>query len=286
MRSDAHPTIGTDTVEFIRTAHVFDCLPPDERWLLAHTARAERHGRGAALFRQGAPATDVFLLRRGAVKLVGAEPQNDPFVVCVLGPELVFGMDTIAQGPVYTVTAETLSPSEVLVWRGATILRMVNDHPQFATELLQVLQDRLEDFRTRYRELVRVPVEQRLARALVRIGASCAGNHAQPTDIDLPVSRRDLADVVGTTIYTVSRILQRWHRCGLVQSGRMHLTIRDLARLRTEYGRVADPPASAGPPGPPPGSSACVENGRNDLVYLGRRYRERDAGGDDAQEAP
>ena len=45
--------------------------------------------------------------------------------------------------------------------------------------------------------------------------------------LDLPLSREDLAQLTGTTVYTVSRIISRWEASGLLRAGRQQLVIRD-----------------------------------------------------------
>lgn len=247
-----YPTnaIDVDAMKIVASMPVFDSLPPDERWLLAHTVRAERVARGIPFFRQGGPATDVLVLVRGGVKLMQSSDDPEPFVLRVIGPLTIFGTDTVARQPTYTVSAEALCPSEALVWKDTTILRMMDDHPRFASSLLGIFMSRLEDWRIRYRELATEPVEQRLARALLRLGAGWRSVGGPPDGndnggtFDLPLSRRDLAQFVGTTMYTVSRTLQRWERDGIIRSGRMHVTLLSATALRDECAYQVEQPLS------------------------------------------
>ncbi len=55
--------------------------------------------------------------------------------------------------------------------------------------------------------------------------------------IDFPLSREDIAQMTGTTLHTVSRILSRWEEAGLVESGRQRITIRQPHGLVT----IAEP---------------------------------------------
>jgi CRP/FNR family transcriptional regulator, nitrogen oxide reductase regulator len=49
--------------------------------------------------------------------------------------------------------------------------------------------------------------------------------------IDFPISRQDIAEMTGTTLHTVSRILSGWESQGLVESGRQRVVITDPHRL-------------------------------------------------------
>jgi CRP-like cAMP-binding protein len=83
---------------------------------------------------------------------------------------------------------------------------------------------------SRRRELTTERVEQRVARALLRLFS----NVGQPTSRQpdtFPISRQDIAEMTGTTLHTVSRILSGWEQRGLVGGGRMRVVIRDAGGL-------------------------------------------------------
>jgi CRP-like cAMP-binding protein len=76
----------------------------------------------------------------------------------------------------------------------------------------------VEEMQSRYRELATERVEQRIARALLRL-TSQSGKKSEG-GIELSLSRQDLAEISGTTLYTVSRVLAEWERKAYVQTGR------------------------------------------------------------------
>jgi CRP-like cAMP-binding protein len=68
-------------------------------------------------------------------------------------------------------------------------------------------------------------VERRVARAVLRL-VQDAGRHVDGgIEITFPVSRQDLAEMTGTTLYTVSRLLSGWEAQGIVQSRRQHIVL-------------------------------------------------------------
>jgi CRP-like cAMP-binding protein len=74
-------------------------------------------------------------------------------------------------------------------------------------------------------------VEQRLAQLLVRLATTSGRETEDSLVIDMPLSRRNLAEMTGTTLYTVSRILSAWARAGLVDTGRQWVAIPRPERL-------------------------------------------------------
>jgi CRP-like cAMP-binding protein len=223
---------GAERIDFLRTAPLFARLRDDELAFLAQHACCERKPRAATLFHQSAPANEIWLLRRGGVKLVQQQIFGRPIAVRVVGPLGVLGLDVVAQNAAYSVTAETLCWSELLVWTRDIVRRVMEANPSLAVGAMQVLSGRLEDFRSRYRDVSKERAETRLARVLFR--AFCewtratpptAGNDGRIDPVDLPLSRRDLADIAGTTLYTASRVVQDLERRGLLRAGRMRVTV-------------------------------------------------------------
>jgi CRP-like cAMP-binding protein len=86
----------------------------------------------------------------------------------------------------------------------------------------------INELQVRYRELATERVERRLALTLLRL-ASQIGKRVQENDptIELPLTRQDLAEASGSTIFTVSRTLAEWERQGLLEASRGRVLIRN-----------------------------------------------------------
>jgi CRP/FNR family transcriptional regulator, nitrogen oxide reductase regulator len=89
---------------------------------------------------------------------------------------------------------------------------------------------RLQELQNRYRELATERVEQRIARAVLRLGKVTRSDDAA-VSISFPLSRQDIAEMTGTTLHTVSRILSAWEQRGVVDGGRMRVVIRNPEAL-------------------------------------------------------
>jgi CRP/FNR family transcriptional regulator, nitrogen oxide reductase regulator len=74
-------------------------------------------------------------------------------------------------------------------------------------------------------------VEQRIAHALLRLAKQASRKVEGGIEINFPISRQDVAEMTGTTLYTVSRTLSGWEQNGLVESGRQRIVICDPHNL-------------------------------------------------------
>ena len=74
-------------------------------------------------------------------------------------------------------------------------------------------------------------VEQRIAKAILRLARQAGRQVAGGVEIDFPITRQDLAEMTGSTLHTVSRTLAGWDQAGVTASRRRGVTVRDMAEL-------------------------------------------------------
>jgi CRP-like cAMP-binding protein len=92
----------------------------------------------------------------------------------------------------------------------------------------------IQEMQARYRELATEKVEQRVANALVRLAGQAGIKSQKEAGIELSFSRQDVAEMTGTTLYTVSRLLSDWERKGIIKTGREKIIVlkpHDLVRI-------------------------------------------------------
>jgi CRP-like cAMP-binding protein len=214
-------------------------------------ARTVTRGRGQVYFRQGEPATHVYAVLSGQVKLVAVHPDGRAVIHRVVGPGEVFGGLAMLGEQLYPVTAESWEESTALAWTGEDLHQLVLRYPQTALNLLHMAAGRVRELQARVEELVAERVERRIARAVLRLVRHAGRRSEEGVVIDLPLSREDLANLTGTTLFTVSRVLSRWEERGMVVAGRQRLVIRSLHAFAEVAEDLTLPESKdAEPPGP------------------------------------
>jgi CRP-like cAMP-binding protein len=76
-------------------------------------------------------------------------------------------------------------------------------------------------------EMASEQVEQRIARAILRLVQQSGRRTAEGIEIDFPITRQDIAEMTGSTLHTVSRLLSSWEAQGLVRGGRQKVVVTD-----------------------------------------------------------
>ena len=214
---------------------------------VATAAQSCRVESGEFFFQQSATADIVYVLQQGRVKLIQSTPEGLHVVFRFIGPGELFGPMAAFEGQVYPVSAQAVRWCHALCWKGRTMAGLMETHPRIAISALRELTVRLQDLRERYRELATERVERRVAHALIRLAGQAGWKTEDGVLIDMPLSRQDLAEMTGTTLYTVSRILSGWQRDGLLDLGRQRVAILDspgLIAIAADLQKVKTEPSS------------------------------------------
>lgn len=205
---------------------LFEGLNERELDAILTEARELHFAEGSFLFYQDDPAERVFIVKSGRIKLTQLADDGQQVLMRVMTPGMLFAAISLVQGAVYPVTAEAAADSEVLYWSQDSMLAMVQRFSRLALNALKIVAGNLREFQNRYRELATERVERRLARNVLRLASQTGRKTDEGVLLDLPLTRQDLAEMSGTTLFTVSRILSAWESQGLVQAGREKLLIR------------------------------------------------------------
>ncbi len=210
----------------------FRTLSPSDRSRIAEATR-ERHVRGGQLlFREGEPSDAVWAVKEGLVHIVKFGPDGREIVLEVIGPGELFGAIAALEERPYPASAVAAAPSTVWRTPAALARELCLKYPTLKAAILAEIGSRLRAAHERLRSIALERVEQRLARMLLELADKIGEPRAGA--ILVRVTRRELADMVGTTVETAIRVTSRWQQLGLVGSARRQILLCDrvgLARI-------------------------------------------------------
>jgi CRP-like cAMP-binding protein len=186
---------------------------------------------GELLFHQGEPVEALYVVEAGRLKLAQVTPDGAEVVVGTVGPGSILAGVAVLEQRILPVSAISVSSSRVLVWLRPRILELAVRHPLLRMNVVNFIADRMQQSLRRIRELATEHVDQRVARALLSLVRETGRAVENGTLIDQPLSRQELAELAGTSMYTASRLLARWAREGTLDVGRQRVVVRSLERL-------------------------------------------------------
>lgn len=214
----------------LRQVVVFrDATDDDLQQIWSHSI-ARSIEEGEFFFLQGDPADYLYILTAGQVKLLQTNPSGQQVNLRTIYPWQMFGaLGAVRERAMYPANAQALMNSTALAMKSFFLKEMMQTRPHLAAGLMQLMTSYIQEMQSRYRELATERVEQRIARALLRL-TSLSGQKVD-IGIELSFSRQDVAEMSGTTLYTVSRVMADWERQGWVRLGREQVHIINPHRL-------------------------------------------------------
>ena len=217
----------------LRRVVVFQHATDEDLKLITENSIPRPIEQGGYFFLQGDAADYLYVLLQGQVKLMQSNPSGQQVNLRTLYPWQMFGaLGAVRKEASYPASARAMEHSTALAIESKFLTAMVKTRPYISLDLMNLMTSYIMEMQARYRELATEHVEQRIARALLRLTAQ-AGQKTGSL-IELSFSRQDVAEMSGTTLYTVSRVMAEWARQGLVELGREQVRIKvphELVRI-------------------------------------------------------
>ncbi|MEP9373778.1 Crp/Fnr family transcriptional regulator [Mesorhizobium sp. KR1-2] len=210
---------------------IFQGLAPADLDGILQKARSLRIAKDQAVFEQEGDAHSFFLLLDGHVRVVKTTPDGQQVIVRYISPGEPMGIAHALGRTTYPASAVAAVDCVVLAWPGNLWLEMAVAFPSFGAGTRKTVGARLQEMQAGVVELATEQVEQRVAHALLRLVKQTGRKTDEGILIDFPISRQDIAEMTGTTLHTVSRLLTAWEEKGLVKSGRQKVTVVEPHRL-------------------------------------------------------
>ena len=194
-------------------------------------ARSSRFAKDTEIFSQAAEADQFFLLLSGHIRVVRTTPDGEQVIARYINEGELFGIAIAMGQATYPASAVAAVDCVVLSWPNAAWPGLQSRAPAFGASAYQTIGNRLQDTQARVVELSTQQVEQRIAGAVLRLVTQSGRKTSEGIEIDFPISRQDLAEMTGSTLHTVSRLLSAWEGEGIVRSGRQKVTVTDPHKL-------------------------------------------------------
>lgn len=183
---------------------------------------------GGFYFMQGDPAVHAYVLVSGRVKMVQITPNGQQITLRIMTPGQTYGGIAILKPQSgYPATSQAEEDSTAMAWDTAHLRDLAKTEPSISLNAMQLMHGYITELQERQQALVTGRVEQRIARILLKLAADSGKKVEDGVLINMPLSRQDVAEMSGTTLFTVSRTMSEWERNGLLKIGREQVIIRE-----------------------------------------------------------
>ena len=166
------------------------------------------------IYTQGEPASTLFYIQKGGVRLSTRRNHRPAAVTAILGVGDFFGELCLADYPLRMCTAVALTASTIRTIKKAKMIQMLHKKNKTSVSLLAHLLSSIKNYRDHVADLLTSSAEQRLAHVLLRLAH--LGKNGR-TGVEIPVlSHKVLAEMVGTTRSRVNVFMNRFRKRGFI----------------------------------------------------------------------
>lgn len=215
------------SLECIRTSPLFAGLPPAVESELAAYSTERSFTSRETIFREDDPIRFVDVIATGSVKVTRLSREGSEVILRVERAGSPIDGLAAHYEPVHTTTAYAMRDCCVLSWDAVEFASLAARHPVLQRNATLVMTRRLKLLQDSFCDLSTARVPQRLARVLLRLAAEGTSNPADAWGL----SREELAQMTGTSLFTISRLLREWAERQIVYVNRNGVAIDNIGAL-------------------------------------------------------
>ena len=198
--------------QIIANSQLFGGMPPEHLDEIEKIAVRKKYSRGESVFFEGDPGVGFYMVATGKVKVFKTSLSGKEQILHIFGPGEPFGEVPVFHGQPFPAHAMALEKTTLIFFPRKDFVELVHTMPSLVLNMLAVLSMRLRRFATQIENLSLKEVPARLAGYLVYLSEE-QGNREQ---VELQISKGQLASLLGTIPETLSRIFARMSDEGLI----------------------------------------------------------------------
>jgi CRP-like cAMP-binding protein len=211
--------------ELLQRVPLFAGLAEDRLTALAAVSTTRRLAAREELFHKGDPASQVYVVSSGRLKVYTTSREGDEVLFAILDEGEVIGELPLLTGGRRTASVATLEASELLVLDRRDFLRYLREQPGVAVELMVVLAERLVRSSEFAEDALFLSLPARLAKKLLLLCDRYGSQTSDGIHIGIKLSQGELADLVGTTRESVNKQVRAWTEEGTLRMHRGEIVV-------------------------------------------------------------
>ncbi len=214
----------------LRKVSLFADLDDQQMEQVASIVITRKYRKRMFLFTEGETGDTIYFVKSGLVKVVKTTEDGREQILHLMGPGEVLGEVVLFNGGGYPASAEVMEDSEICLIRNPDLEQLLNQHVEIAISLIKLLSRRLTDAQHKVRDLALKDAYSRTASILLRM-ADTSPVSPQGIEIKPDLSRQELANMIGTSRETVSRILSDFQQQKILLVDRNKVTVINKEKL-------------------------------------------------------
>jgi CRP-like cAMP-binding protein len=191
---------------------------------------------GEVIFHEGDPCRGVFCMESGMVGVRKTDADGNSVLLYLVTPGDTLGYRALLAGEDYRASAEALEPTRICVIDTPTVRSLLEHNPALGLRYLKRVSKSLGNAEEKILHNATLSVRARFAHLLmVLLDKYGQKNIEGPTEFELPLSRHDLASMIGTTPESMSRTIKKMESDGVAKFAGRTVFIPEIESLVMEF---------------------------------------------------
>lgn len=225
----------TSKKEFLKNLPLFSTLSDSDLIRLSDMAKEFTYKNGEYVFYEGDPPDWFCIVKEGNIKAIKQAEDGKEIIMHMFKSGDTFGEVAVFDRRPYPASALTVGQTTVVKFHHTHCFEILETMPEVATKFLLTMGRKQREFVDRIEAALTARVEKRIATTLIKL-ANMVDTEKGKT-INLHLTRKDIANMVGTTIETTIRVMSRFQKDGVIETTKNGITILKPVRLQEISGR-------------------------------------------------
>ncbi|NDD26954.1 MAG: Crp/Fnr family transcriptional regulator [Proteobacteria bacterium] len=218
--------------DMLKRVPLFSVLSDREIRDLTAIGSTRRIRRDELIFLQGDPGQHFFIILEGRIRIFLQDARGREVILAVLGREDFFGEMSLFDGQCRSASAQAQQETRVYCIGHEDFNHFLERTPAVSLKMLRYLSERLRHADAIIENLALLSVKGRLARLLADWGEKDGRSADGKTVFRLPMPKTEIAQMLGTSRETVSRMMSELHDEGVIELDKSLVRVAGLDRLR------------------------------------------------------
>ena len=219
------------SIDLLRRCPLFAGLREEELKRIRAIAIPKQVGKKEVLFSEGREAKGFYVILSGKIKLYKISPEGKEQILHVVSAPDAFAEAALFLEGTYPAFAEALMDSQLLFFPKRDFIQLIEKNPQLSINMIVSLSHFLKKFASLIEELSLKEVSSRIAKYLIDLSLKQSKEGKGPREVELDLSKTQLASKLGTISETLSRTLAKMKAKGIIDVKKNRILILNRETL-------------------------------------------------------
>jgi CRP/FNR family transcriptional regulator len=213
-------------IETLRKSGVFSSLNDKELETIHTFFEKLSLKKNEYVFHEGDPSEWFYLVAEGEIKILKHTVVGKDIILEIMSSGDIFGGVAVLDNKPFPASAQAMEPVAIIRIARRNLLKIMEEYPILKLEIVKYFSDKLRDAHEMLKNITTERVERRIASLLLKLSEKTGKSENNYIKIDFPLTRQEIAEMVGTTVETCIRTTSKFQKQGMMKSSNNRILIK------------------------------------------------------------